>query len=145
MYTYLFLLIIILTVLIYTLPVSKTLRDVKKKYKVLINHIKTNSNIPKKFKILEDPILISGFKIPSNDEIGYNVNKGTEIGLCLDGNSNHAFHVLLHELAHSTVEEYSHSKEFWNNFKELCKISENLGIYTAIDKQTKFCGKYIRD
>ena len=141
----LFILIIVLFILLQTIHEPPVLTEVKKKYEILINHIKTSPAIPEKFKILENRILISGFNNNFEREIGYNINKGGEIGLCLDGNANQVFHVLIHELAHSTVEEYSHSKKFWNNFKELGNMCENLGIYKPIDKTNKFCGKYIKD
>jgi len=131
--------------LLQTLHEPPVLTEVKRKYEILINHIKTSPAIPEKFKILENRILISGFNKSFEKEIGYNINKGGEIGICLDGNSNQVFHVLIHELAHSTVEEYSHSKKFWNNFKGLCDMCENLGIYKPINDTNKFCGTYIKD
>ena len=131
--------------LLQTLYEPPVLTEVKRKYEILINHIKTSPAIPEKFKILENRILISGFNKSFEKEIGYNINKGGEIGICLDGKSNQVFHVLIHELTHSTVEEYSHSKKFWNNFKELCDICENLGIYKPINNTNKFCGTHIRD
>jgi len=58
---------------------------------------------------------------------------------------NQVFHVLLHELAHCTVEEYSHSTEFWDNYTNLKNQAISLGIYTNIDEITPFCGKRIVD
>jgi uncharacterized SAM-binding protein YcdF (DUF218 family) len=78
-------------------------------------------------------------------ELGYNTNKGYEIGLCLDGTVNQIFHVLLHELAHSTVSEYEHSTNFWQNFKELRELATKIGIYEPVNSSEKFCGKYISD
>ena len=68
-----------------------------------------------------------------------------KIGLCIDGEINEIFHVLLHELTHSTVEEYSHSPEFWKNYKELREIAISLGIYKEIPDKTEFCGKHVQD
>jgi hypothetical protein len=89
-------------------------------------------------------VLIIGY-LKKNKELGYNTNKGYEIGLCLDGTSNQVFHVLLHELAHSTVKEYDHNKEFWQNFKELREIAASHGLYQAITGSQPFCGKFIKD
>lgn len=141
----------LLCVLLFLISVNLTMQlkepenltKVKKKYSQLIEYIKTNQ-VPEKFKVLENRILVDGFH-GSGKEVGYNVNKGAEIGLCLDGTPNQMFHVLIHELAHSTVEEYSHSENFWNNFTELKNLCANIGIYKEIPEETKFCGKYIRD
>lgn len=140
LYVLLFIISVNLTM---TLKEPDNLTKVKKKYSQLIQHIKTNT-VPKKFKVLERRILVDGFH-GSDNEVGYNVNKGAEIGLCLDGTPNQMFHVLIHELAHSTVEEYTHSENFWNNFTELKNMCVNIGIYKEIPEETKFCGKYIRD
>jgi hypothetical protein len=117
--------------------------EVKEKYKKLRDYIATN-NVPQKFKVLTKQIVLIGY-IKKKNELGYNTNKGYEIGLCLDGTSNQVFHVLLHELSHSTVTEYSHNDTFWQNFKELRELAQNIGLYTPIPKTEAFCGKYIRD
>ena len=100
--------------------------------------------VPDKYSMLRTPSIITGFYGKGN-EIGYNTNKGYEIGICVDGTPNEMFHVLLHELAHSTVKEYDHSVSFWENFSELRGMSIKMGLYQEIPEQTKFCGKYIRD
>ena len=94
---------------------------------------------------MENEILISGFianRWVSTDAVGYNVNKGYEIGVCIDGTPNDMFHVLIHELAHSITSAYNHDKEFWENYKQLKMICVKAGLYTPITK-IKFCGKYI--
>jgi len=78
-------------------------------------------------------------------ELGYNINKGHEIAICHDKDVNSMFHVLLHELAHCTVEEYEHSDEFWKNTMELTKLAVDSGMYKAISTHKKFCGDTIRD
>jgi hypothetical protein len=98
--------------------------QVKEKYAVLRDYIATH-DVPKKFKVLTKQIVLIGY-IKKDNEIGYNTNKGYEIGLCLDGNANQVFHVLLHELAHSTVVEYSHNDNFWKNFKEPLFLKTSL-------------------
>ena len=144
MFLYLLFCFLVIFAVVKTIHPSECLVSVKQRYEKLRGYIK-NNNVPKKFKVLEKPILISGFTRSSNDVFGYNINKGQEISICVDGTPNQAFHVLIHELAHSTVDEYSHSPEFWENFSELKKICQSIGIYQPIDKQTSFCGKYIRD
>jgi hypothetical protein len=100
--------------------------------------------VPAKFKILSRPVLLVGY-LKKKKELGYNTNKGYEICLCLDGTPNQIFHVLLHELAHSTVKDYDHNEEFWNNFKELRNLAAGWGIYEPITEPQKFCGKSIKD
>jgi predicted metal-dependent hydrolase len=116
--------------------------EVKEKYQRLREHLSDTNN--EKFKVLSRPIPITGVKRMRNS-VGYNVNKGAEITVCLDGTANEIFHVLIHELAHSTVEEYSHSEEFWQNYNELRDICIHLGIYTMIPDKTEFCGQHIQD
>jgi len=118
--------------------------EVKDKYAFLRKYIETHDDVPQKFKVLTRQIVLIGY-IKKKNEIGYNTNKGYEIGLCLDGNSNQIFHVLLHELAHSTVKEYEHNNNFWQNFKELRELAHRIGIYTPIPESQSFCGRYIRD
>jgi len=107
-----------------------------------MDYIKSGKG-PKKFDMLAEPVVITGSTETS--ELGYNANKGYEIGLCIDGDPNDIFHVLLHELSHSTVEEYDHSQQFWKNFAELRDISVDLGIYQRIPKRKAFCGQFIQD
>lgn len=83
--------------------------------------------------------------IRMSGSVGYNTNKGQEIVVCLDGTPNEIFHVLLHELAHCTVTEYSHSDEFWNNYIEIRDMCVKLGIYETIPALTNFCGQHIQD
>jgi len=90
--------------------------EVKEKYKTLRDHLRETNN--EKFRVLIRPIPITGLMI-MKDTVGFNVNKGSEITICLDGGVNEIFHVLIHELAHCTVEEYSHSDQFWSNYNEL--------------------------
>ena len=121
-----------------TLKEPDNLRSVKELYTTFLD------NVPDKFPMLRTRSIITGFP-ESGNEIGYNVNKGYELGVCLGGTPNEMFHVLLHELAHSTVKEHGHSKEFWTNLKELKDHCKRLGIYEEIPAHTGFCGKYIRD
>lgn len=76
---------------------------------------------------------------------GENVNKGDEIIVCMDGNDDNAlFHILIHEIAHSSVNEYDHSSDYWENYKELTELAAQAGLYVpGVDKE--YCGKRVRD
>ena len=140
----LFIILIVLSaVSIMTTHEPDNFTELKKRYAILRNYIVTNT-VPEKFKILQSQILLIGY-LKKKHELGYNTNKGYEIGLCLDGTVNQIFHVLLHELSHSTVEEYEHSTKFWQNFKELRELATQIGIYEPVNSSEKFCGKYISD
>jgi hypothetical protein len=139
----LFLLIALAIVSILTTKEPEQFTKVKELYATLRDHIASN-DVPEKFKVLENQILLVGY-LRKKHELGYNTNKGYEICLCLDGTPNQIFHVLLHELAHSTVPEYDHSTQFWNNFKELRELATQIGIYEPVNSSEKFCGKYISD
>jgi hypothetical protein len=140
----LFIVLVILSVAsIVTTREPENFTHVKKLYAQLRNHVRSNQ-VPEKFKVLQNQVLLIGY-LKKKHELGYNTNKGYEIGLCLDGKVNQIFHVLLHELAHSTVTEYEHSTQFWQNFKELREIATQIGIYEPVNSSEKFCGKYISD
>ena len=98
-------------------------------------------NVPEKYAVLRKPVCITG---TYGGEIGTNVNKGSEIYVCLDGDTNDNFHVLLHELAHSTVKEYDHSDKFWQNFSELRELAKQDGLYKPVTRKN-YCGKEISD
>lgn len=137
--------IILILVNVYLLVTTQEPREfieVKEKYEILRAHLDDTQH--PKFRMLIRCIPITGFK-KMGETVGYNTNKGAEIALCLDGSVNEIFHVLIHELAHCTVEEYSHSSEYWNNYIELRDICVNLGIYEKIPDKTKFCGQHIQD
>lgn len=138
------LLLLIINILIFiNTKEPEELTEVREKYQVLREHLKETNN--EEFDMLYDEVPITAHYRITKGAVGYNSNKGHEIGLCIDGNVNEIFHVLLHELAHCTVEEYSHSKEYWEKFKKLRKISVELGIYEEIPEKTKFCNKYVQD
>lgn len=119
------------------------LTAVKEKYEILRKHLAETKH--PKFQMLTRCVPITGLE-RVNGNVGYNTNKGHEIAVCIDGgNPNEIFHVLLHELTHCTVTEYSHSEEFWNNYLELRDMCINLGIYEKIPEKTKFCGEHIQD
>jgi hypothetical protein len=98
-----------------------------------------------KFRKLGEPILLVGYHGMQGGLLGFNTNKGSEIGLCVDGCPNELMHVLLHELAHATVKEYDHSPAFWENLEELKKFAEEKKLYKTIDDPKGFCGAQIHD
>lgn len=120
----------------------RVFKEVKERYKILRSHLK-KVNI-KKFNVLIRPIPLTGVMRMSGT-VGFNVNKGADITICLDGDANEIMHVLIHELAHSTVPEWDHSVDFWKNYGELRDICESIGVYTKLPDKTKFCGQYIQD
>lgn len=116
---------------------------VKEMYRTFIEHLRENNTDPR-FDGLKNETVLVGYKGRTH-EIGYNTNKGYEIGLCIDGEPNQIFHVLLHELAHCTVDDYEHNSNFWKNFNDLKTICTKIGLYQIIPQKEKFCGKYIQD
>ena len=119
------------------------LSEIKRRYDFLIESLKKS----KQFDILvKNRAVITEKKKDEKDQtIAYNVNKGYEIYICLDGRKiNGAMYVLLHELAHITVEEYDHSEEFWTNFRKLREYSASIGIYTP-EREMEYCNEIIRD
>ena len=137
------LLILLALFAIYTCKEPTNLQELKVKYNEFLTKIQ-KENVDPRFDVLNKRILISGFR-GGNAEVGYNVNKGDEIGICVNGTTNQMFHVLIHELAHSTVREYDHSNQFWTNFNDLKRLCVQWGIYQEINSDSNFCGKYIRD
>lgn len=128
--------------ILYQTREPQRLLEVKEKYNILREHLRETNH--EKFHKLKRCIPITGFTYMHNT-VGYNTNKGGEIGVCLDGTVNQIFHVLIHELAHCTVREYNHSKEFWDNYIELRDICVQLGIYEKIPIRTTFCGEHVQD
>jgi hypothetical protein len=127
--------------LVVTIREPPVLRSVKDKYKLLRQELIRTG----RFKCIHHKVIITGMnKKGSNGDVGYNVNKGYEIFLCLKGDENAVMHVLLHELSHITVTEYDHSSKFWNNLKEIKEIAKKIGIYQTISSQ-KFCDGIISD
>jgi len=94
--------------------------------------------------MIKKPVPLTGMQ-RMKGSVGYNTNKGAEIVVCLDGTTNDIFHVLIHELAHCTVKEYSHSEAFWKNYIELRDMCVELGIYENIPEKKEFCGQHIQD
>jgi len=116
--------------------------EVRQRYNKLRDHIVETNN--EKYMMLKKPVPLTGMQ-RMKGSVGYNTNKGAEIVVCLDGTTNDIFHVLIHELAHCTVKEYSHSEAFWKNYIELRDMCVELGIYENIPEKKEFCGQHIQD
>jgi hypothetical protein len=142
-----FLYIILLICVLYIIKNTKdpeNFTEVKRRYKILRDYYAKHGDA--QFKSLKNPIILTGFLRQKNgNELGYNINKGTEIGLCLDGSPNEIMHVLIHELAHTVSSKYSHDEEFWNNVHKIENICQENGLYIPINNKTEFCGSHIKD
>jgi hypothetical protein len=136
------LLLITISYILFTNQEDPLLTEIKRRYEILLQ-----SDLPDEFKILKTSRAIVTAKSieESDNNIAYNVNKGYEIHICLDGqNINGAMYVFLHELAHITVEEYDHSERYWANFKKLREYAASINIYTP-EKNLEYCGQKIND
>lgn len=111
----------------------------RKRYETLLSELRKTGEFPS----LHKETIITG--LLSKGVIGYNVNKGYEIFICLDGtDENQVMHVLLHELAHITVTEFKHSGGFWDNLHKLKAVAGRMGLYKGISR-APYCGHFISD
>ena len=90
-------LIVINLIILLTIREPENFTEVKRRYRVLREHLKKTNN--EKFSMLVDPIPLTALRMMSGT-VGYNVNKGADITICIDGDVNEIMHVLIHELAH---------------------------------------------
>jgi len=126
---------------VYSTDDHPKLKEVKRLYVLLMAKLIELGEFP----MLHHVVPLVGFSKPMGPNVGYNTNKGEEIGLCLVGEVNQIFHVLLHELAHMTVDEYNHDEQFWNSFVRLRDIAVDAGLYTKISTKERFCGQHVND
>lgn len=123
--------------------------EIRKRYEILLDHIRNTENVDPRFVRLRKRCILTGISHTrmNRGTIGYNVNKGYEIYLCLDGDDiNSVMNVLIHELSHITVNEYDHSPDFWKSFKDLKDLCKLIGIYEPIkDDNLDYCGIRIKD
>ena len=122
--------------------------EIKRRYRVLLAHLRTTPYIDPRFEVLRrhEPLLTGIDSSRMNrGTIGYNVNKGYEIFICIDnaGSVDAAMHVLIHELAHMTVPEYDHTDAYWQSFKDLRDLCVTLGLLVVSNTPTKYCGAFI--
>lgn len=143
-------LVIVVGIICTTLQQPHIFREIKRRYEILLDHLKTSSGIDPRFEPIKNhrPLFTGiDFTRMNRGTLGYNVNKGYEIFICLeDGASiDGAMHILIHELAHMTVPEYDHSEQFWKNFHDLRFLCINLGILNIPpDKTVMYCGGEIK-
>jgi hypothetical protein len=123
-------------IVILTTRENPIMTQLKQKYYSFIH------TLPDEYSKIKKPSVLTGTYYLG--DIGSNVNKGGEIYICVQDSVNDAFHVLLHELSHSMVKEYSHSQHYWDTFKNLKQIAEQGGFYSTINTKD-YCGKVISD
>jgi len=131
-------------------PLLTLLKD---RYDRLLWILHSDPNLDPRWEPIKRCVVLTGMNgwDKSKGAIGFNVNKGYEIYICMDSASgmgpetriNTAMHVLIHELCHSTVTEYEHSDNFWKNFKDFKRYCSDHGLYTAGDVGP-YCGEDIR-
>ena len=139
-----FVVLILVLVNVYLFATTKEpekVRVVREKYNTLREALISRGKFPK----LQNPMPLTAYHRTWDGALGYNVNKGFEVGVCIDGEVNEIFHILLHELAHCVVPEYDHSDAYWNSYVELRDLAVELGIYEKIPDKTPFCGKDVQD
>jgi len=124
--------------------------ELYRRYDILLDHLRNTEHVDTRFSRLRKRCILTGIhgSRMNRGTIGYNVNKGYEIYICLDGGPDSidsAMNVLIHELAHVTVDEYDHSPAFWESFKDLKELCKALGIYKTLEGTPDYCGITIRD
>jgi len=129
------------------------LSDLKERYDKLLRILHNDKNLDPRWEPIKRRVILTAMNgwNKSKGAIGFNVNKGYEIYICMDMDPsidqekriNTAMHVLIHELSHSSVREYEHSDNFWKNFKDFKKYCSAHGLYT-ISNVGPYCGENIR-
>jgi len=129
------------------------LTQLKAKYEELLWILHTDTNLDPRWEPIKQRVILTAMNgwNKSKGAIGFNVNKGYEIYICLDMDPsidpetriNTAMHVLIHELCHSTVTEYDHSTNFWKNFKDFKQYCADHSLYTP-GNVGPYCGENIR-
>lgn len=110
---------------LYDIKKADMLANVKLKIEILIQSL---SSSDERKKLLESKKI----KLQERDNrsnIGYTINKGDKIGLCITDDANTLFFVVLHELGHVITKSYGHDESFWKNFEFLIKAAVKLNIY----------------
>ena len=129
------------------------LQEIRTRYDILLETVRNDPDLDPRWEPVKNRVVLTGMCDwdKKKGAIAYNVNKGYEIYMCLDGADgpldetrvNTAMHVLIHELSHSTVREYEHSDSFWKNFRDLRAYCESKGLYSSQDLGP-FCGEAIK-
>ena len=86
--------LLILNYLMYSnLKPNQKLVEVREKYKTLREYLIETDN--RDFEDIYHEIPLIAYERMSSS-VGYNVNKGQEIGICIDGDVNEIFHVYIY-------------------------------------------------
>lgn len=142
----------LLVVILATNETPPLMQSVRERYEQLLTTVRDDEELDPRWEPLRKRVILTGMCDwnKSKGAIAYNVNKGYEIYLCLDGADepneqrvNTLTHVLIHELAHSTVREYEHSDDFWKNFTDLRKYFASKGLFDPTNIGP-FCGENIK-
>lgn len=139
-------LIILAGVTIKNTEQPNSIKELKERYRVFREYLKSVPGLPEKYAPLKNQVVVVGFTRPSwSKEVGYNTNKGGEIGVCTSTDTNSMMHVLIHELAHMSVKEYDHTPEFFKNMGEIKAMAVKCGVYTPMKEPKAYCGGQISD
>ena len=110
------------------------LEDIMKKLENFVIYLTEKKVLTEsKTKLLNYKIknIVLGERPKNGTEIGYTVNKGKEIRVCLRDSHGKfidkdvVLFIILHELAHIITESYGHTTEFWENYRQLEKSAKS--------------------
>jgi len=137
------------------------LETVNLKLMKLVKHCKNDKDINDRENIKR---LVKGYNptkiyeiLPTSKYTAYSENKGEKLAFCVNTEKNNnklidentLTFVAIHELSHIATKSIGHTKEFWDNFKMLLKISiDEVGILKPQDyrkKKARYCGMNIND
>ena len=144
--------IVLLVIIMLTNQPPPLLNEARTRYDALLEVVRNDPDLDERWEPIRNRVILTGMCDwdKRKGAIAYNVNKGYEIYVCLDGadeyderRANTLMHVLIHELAHSTVREYEHSNNFWKNFKDLREYFTERGLYDP-KNVGPFCGENIK-
>jgi len=128
-------------VLLLTVPEDKEFALAKKRYHKFLDSIASHE----KYGRFSRPVVLTGYRSLGKGLLGWNSGKGSEVSVCTNGSANSIMHIILHEFAHQTVKEYSHSERFWANLDEIRTLAEQSNLYDRINSKTEICGSYVDD
>jgi hypothetical protein len=143
----------VLLIIIYFNKPPPLLTALKERYERLLWILNTDPNLDPRWNPIKRRVIITAMNEwnKSKGAIGFNVNKGYEIYICMDMDPsinpetriNTAMHVLIHELCHTSVTEYEHSSNFWKNFRDFKDYCSKNGLYT-LGNVGPYCGEDIK-
>lgn len=77
-------------------------------------------------------------------ELGWNIGKGWSMGVCPNGDIDAIMHVIVHETAHSMVEEVDHGEDFEEARQDMRRLANTLGVYTDVHNEP-LCGTTVTE